>query len=121
MKVLILEPGKIARAAEIEHTLESMQSVVEGMITAVYPFAEPVAVVANDEGLRLGLPLNRQMADNVILAGTCFICGLSEESFADLPDDLMERFLRQFYYPQIFVRVNDDIVPISYDPDEGEG
>ena len=121
MKVLLLEPGKIARQAEIDHTLEAIQSVVGGTITAVYPFAEPAVVVANDEGLLQGLPLNRELADNVILAGTCFICGLSEESFADLPDDLMERFLRQFYYPQIFVRVNDDIVPISYDPDEGEG
>ena len=120
MKVLLLEPGKVARATEIEHTLKSMQSVVGGMITAVYPFAEPAAVVANDEGLLLGLPLNRELSEEVIIAGSCFICGLGEEDFTDLPDDLMAHFLQQFYYPQSFVRVGDNIVPITYDPDEAE-
>ena len=118
MKVLLLEPGKIAREAEIEHTLESMQSVVDGIITVVYPFEAPVGVVANDEGLLLGLPLNRKLSEEVIIAGTCFICGLSEEDFTDLPDDLMAHFLQHYYYPQTFIRVGDDIVSITYDPDK---
>ena len=118
MKVLLLEPGKIARAAEIEHTLESMQSVVEGMITAVYPFSEPAAVVANDEGQLQGLPLNRKLTEEVIIAGTCFICGLSEEDFSGLPHDLMERYRQQFYYPQVFAKIDDEIIGVPYDPEE---
>ena len=118
MKVLLLEPGKIARAAEIEHTLNSMQSVVGGIITVVYPFEAAVGVVANDEGLLLGLPLNRKLSEEVIIAGTCFICGLGEEDFTDLPNDLMERYRQQFYYPQVFARIDDEIIGVPYDPEK---
>lgn len=118
MKVLLLEPGKIARAAEIEHTLNSMQSVVGGIITVVYPFEAAVGVVANDEGLLLGLPLNRKLSEEVIIAGTCFICGLGEEDFTDLPNDLMERYRQQFYYPQVFAKIDDEIIGVPYDPEK---
>jgi hypothetical protein len=118
LKVLLLEPGKIARAAEIEHTLNSMQSVVGGIITVVYPFEAAVGVVANDEGLLLGLPLNRKLSEEVIIAGTCFICGLGEEDFTDLPNDLMERYRQQFYYPQVFAKIDDEIIGVPYDPEK---
>ena len=118
MKVLLLEPGKIARAAEIEHTLNSMQSVVGGIITVVYPFEAAVGVVANDEGLLLGLSLNRKLSEEVIIAGTCFICGLGEEDFTDLPNDPMERYRQQFYYPQVFAKIDDEIIGVPYDPEK---
>ena len=38
MKVLIVEPGKYPREADIEHTLEAEQAVVGGTIEAVYPW-----------------------------------------------------------------------------------
>ncbi len=40
MKVLIVEPGKYPREADIEHTLEAEQAVVGGTIEAVYPWRE---------------------------------------------------------------------------------
>lgn len=119
MKVLILEPGKVAREAEIEHTLESMQAVVGGLITATYPYEELVAVVANDEGLLIGLPLNRKLNGYSIIAGTFFICGLSDDGFTDLPPDLMEKFKRELYYPHEFMRMPSGmIVAFQYDPSE---
>ena len=84
MKVLLLEPGKVAREVDIEHTLEKMQEIVGGIITITYPFEEPVGVVCNDEGLLMGLPLNRKLDDYTIIAGTFFLCGLGEEDFTDL-------------------------------------
>lgn len=59
MRILLVEPGKAPRPTEIGDGLESMQVVVGGSIQAVYPFEEPVALVCNDEGKLLGLPLNR--------------------------------------------------------------
>lgn len=38
-----------------------MQEIVGGTIQVLYPFAEPVALVCNDEGKLLGLPLNRAL------------------------------------------------------------
>ena len=116
MKILLLEPEKLAREAEIDGSLESMQAVVGGLITAIYPFEEPVAVVANDEGLLMGLPLNRKLDDYTIIAGTFFLCGLSEDSFADLPPELMEKYRRRLYDPHQFLRIDDDIIALPYDP-----
>ena len=50
IKVVLLEPGEIARAAEIEASLENMQRIVGGCIEAYYPFEEQVCIVCNDEG-----------------------------------------------------------------------
>jgi len=40
MKVLIVDPGKYPREADIEHTLEAEQKIVGGTIEAVYPWRD---------------------------------------------------------------------------------
>ena len=55
LNVLVVEPGYAPYEKEI-NGLQEMQEVVGGLIQAIYPFQEPVAVVCNDEGLLLGLP-----------------------------------------------------------------
>ena len=44
MKVLIVEPGKYPREADIEHTLEAEQAVVGGTIEAVYPWKDNACI-----------------------------------------------------------------------------
>ena len=56
MKVLVIQPEKAPEEREISGSLESMQAVVGGLIQAVYPFEEPVALICNEEGKLLGLP-----------------------------------------------------------------
>ena len=48
MKVLIVEPGKYPREADIEHTLEAEQAVVGGTIEAVYPWRDSACIVCNE-------------------------------------------------------------------------
>ena len=59
IQVVLLEPGKLARPAAIDASLERYQKIVGGMIEAFYPFEEPVCIVCNEEGKLDGLPLNR--------------------------------------------------------------
>lgn len=59
MKVVLLEPGKMAKVVEMGTSLEAMQQAVGGMIEAYYPFAEEVCIVCNEEGKINGMPLNR--------------------------------------------------------------
>lgn len=40
IKVVLLEPGKLARAAEIDASLAGMQKVVGGLIEPFYPFED---------------------------------------------------------------------------------
>ena len=75
MRVVLVEPGKAARVAEIDGSLEGMQKTVGGYIQAVYPFEETVCLVCNEEGKLQGLPLNRALRDEDnriydIVAGT---------------------------------------------------
>ncbi len=47
IRVVLLEPGKVARITEISRTLADMQNVVHGDIEAFYPFEEEVCIVCN--------------------------------------------------------------------------
>ena len=60
MKVLIVKPGYAPYEAEI-NGLHEMQAIVGGLIQAIYPFEDKVAVVCNDEGIFLGMPFNRSV------------------------------------------------------------
>ena len=90
MEVLLVEPGKEARMTEVSNDLRSLQSLVGGYIEATYPFDDPVALVCNDEGKIMQMPLNRALRgeDGKIydaIAGPFFICGLGEDDFCSLP------------------------------------
>lgn len=61
LRVVLVEPGKLAREARIDGSLAGLQRVVGGTIQAVYPFEEEVCIVCNDEGKLMGLSLNRAL------------------------------------------------------------
>lgn len=63
MTVVLLEPGKVARKAEIDGSLEGMQRVVGGNIEEFCPFEEDIAFICNEEGKIEGLPLNRAIRE----------------------------------------------------------
>ena len=107
MKVLIVEPGKHSRKADIAHTLESMQAIVGGCIEITYPWKDAVGLVCNDEGLLRQLPFNRLVAPGSGIFGTFFLCGLGEEDLTDLPDDMADKYLKLLYQPQILLQTAD--------------
>lgn len=47
MRILFVEPNVEPRTVEIDGSLASMQSLVGGLIEAVYPFNDPVALICN--------------------------------------------------------------------------
>lgn len=117
MKVLMIEPGKKPRMAEIDGSLEGMKKVVEGYIQAIYPFEDPVALICNEEGKILDLPFNRALRDEDgdiydIVLGTFFLCSAppDSDSFKDLSDELIEKYTQMFCHPEIFIKVNGMIV-----------
>lgn len=56
IRVVLVEPGKLARIAKIDTTLDAMQQTVGGDIEAYYPFEEQVCIVCNEEGKINGCP-----------------------------------------------------------------
>ena len=106
IQVVLLEPGKLARPAAIDASLECYQKIVGGMIEAFYPFEEPVCIVCNEEGKCCGLELNRALYQNGkpydIIAGTFLVVGLSAEDFTDLREEDAAYFEKLFHSPEKF-------------------
>ena len=103
---------------ELEDSLGAMQRCVGGTIEAVYePGGRDAALICNDEGKLLGLPLNRALRDEEgeiydIIVGTFFICGAptDSENFTSLMDEQVAYWLRRFAKPEFFVSVNGQII-----------
>ncbi len=118
MNVLMVEPGKVPYAVDIGEGLEALQAAVGGHIQAVYPYDDPVALICNEEGKYLGLPLNRALRDDEgiiydIVAGNFFLCGLGQEDFTSLPADLMEKYRQQLAHPERFFRIAGQILAVE--------
>ena len=63
LSVLKIAPGQYPQQVEIDNDLKTLQQAVGGSIGASYPFEDPVAIVYNDDGKLMGLPLNRALWD----------------------------------------------------------
>ena len=61
--VVLVEPGKPAVMAEIGSDLNSLQRAVGGSIEAAYFYDDPIAIVCNEDGKNIGLPMNRAVKD----------------------------------------------------------
>ena len=116
MTILKICPGCKPEVVTIPHNLKSMQEIVGGCIEAIYPYDDAIALVCNDEGRLMGLPLNRAVRDPAtgkildIISGTFFICGLSEDDFASLTSKQIEYYSNLFRCPEMFLRVGQQLM-----------
>ena len=126
IRVVLVEPGKLARIAEIGTTLDAMQRTVDGSIEVCYPFEEQVCIVCNDEGKISGLPLNRAIRNEETheivdaIAGTFFICDCSGKSLGSLSKEQQKRYLEKYRFPERFFRTRDGIESVPYKPQNRE-
>ena len=121
MRVIVVEPSKKPMVQDIDSDLKSMQKIVGGSIQAIYPFDEPVALICNEEGKLLNLPLNRVLRDdegNVydIISGTFFLCAAPTDSdhFAGLTDQQVKTYMERFAMPEMFLDVGGDLFVLPY-------
>ena len=118
MTVLVVEPGYAPYEKTIPHELHAMQEIVGGLITAIYPYEEMVAIVANDEGILLNMDFNRSVEGGYGgVFGPFFVCGLTEDDFCSLPPDQMERFKKKFHKAEILLGVRgNDLITMKVEP-----
>lgn len=117
MNVLVVEPGYAPYEKEI-NGLSEEQAMVGGLITAIYPYEEPVAIVCNDEALLLNMEFNRSVPGGYGgVFGTFFICGLGEEDFCSLPQELMQRFKKEYAKAEILLGIKgNEPVTLKVEP-----
>ena len=124
IRVVYCEPGQIARVIEIGTELADLQAAVGGFIETYYGLDDHDSViVCNDEGKLIGMDPCRavyrddgKIAD--IIFGPFFICDCSTEEFKSLDDVRADKYLEQFWYPEIYYRKGDEIEAVRYDPDK---
>ena len=123
MKVLRVDPGLHPQEVELDGSLQSMQKLVGGLIQVIYPFEDTeVALVCNDEGKLLGLPLNRALRDENgaiydVVAGTFFLCSASWDSdtFGSLSEAQVKEYMERFRHPELFIKLGKEILCLPAD------
>ena len=117
MCVLVVEPELKPEVREIDDSLKAMQEIVGGLIQLIYPVEDSVALVCNDEGKLMNLPMNRALRDENgqifdIVFGTFFLCGAPPDSehFTSLTSEQIERYAKQFHTPEMFWNMDGRIV-----------
>ena len=121
--VIMVEPGKEARMMTMNDSLEAMQDVVGGLIEEYMPFEDDVAIICNEEGKAMQMPLCRAIIDERgkvldIIAGPFFItyAPIESENFLSMPDELREKYLEKFRQPERFFRTPEGIKVVKFDP-----
>ena len=122
LSVLKIAPGQYPQQVEIDNDLKALQQAVGGSIGASYPFEDPVAIVYNDDGKLMGLPLNRALWDEDglmydVVAGTFLVVGLGEEDFASLSPELAQKYMEHFKQPEQFINLNGQIIALPVEPE----
>lgn len=119
MKVLLIRPMERPQEMEIEDSLSEMQRLVGGYIQEIMPFEDDVALVCNEEGKFMGLPLNRAIRDERgqiadIIAGDFFLCRapIESENFESLSEEQVEKYKKRFQNPERFLKSGNEIVVI---------
>ena len=120
LKVILCEPGKMARIAEVSNKLEDLQRMVAGYIEQFCPWDEPVAIICNEEAKINGMAPNRAIYDDGelldVIFGPFFICDCSGESYGSLNQEQIARFMKQFEKPEQLMRVNGVLMSVPYTP-----
>lgn len=107
--VLKVCPGHRPEVITLPHTLEAMQTVVDGSIQAIYPFEDPVALICNEEGKLIGMEPNRAICNPdtgeivEVICGAFFICGLTTENFGSLSGEQIAKYHKLFESPEMFL------------------
>ena len=120
IKVVIAEPMREAFIYTIKNELEELQKIVGGYIeTLDFTREDNVTIICNEEGKINGMALNRSLAHEgeiwEIIAGTMIIVGDDYENgeFISLTDEQAEKYLNQFLKPEVFYKMNNEIVSVK--------
>lgn len=119
IQVLIVEPHRRPRGANICPKLQSMQDIVGGYIQVVHDglLNDDAVIVCNEEGKLAGLPANRALRDSEakvqdVLHGTFMVVGTAGEDFTSLTPRQFADWTDRFLYCEQMIYFDDKIVAV---------
>ena len=117
---LIIEPNQFPRKLRIENELTAFQKAVKGYIECI-DLPNGATLICNEEGKINGEPLNRILYDEYnektdVIAGTFLAVGFNDNGeFTSLTLEQAEDIKRQFFCPDMFFKVNNEIHMVNTD------
>lgn len=120
INVILVKPMETPEVITINDDLKTLQKIVGGNIEMIKPFVDDVALICNEEGKMMGMPLNRsiysmsrQVVD--IIAGPFLIAyaPVESERFLSLPKELEKKYMKLFREPETFINKAGNIYVIK--------
>lgn len=94
--VVIVQPFCQPSKQNIKNDLTTLQQQVGGYIQIINPFNDNVCLICDEEGKIKGLPLNRQVGNDIIV-GTFIIAGIGDDGeLSSLSDKQIEKYKDKF-------------------------
>ena len=131
-KVISCQYGKKAEVLDLEDLkLETLQKLVGGYIE-VLPLSDPdenVVLICNEEGWLRNMNANRVVFNSdsgdvlSVIAGDFLILTEKENEDGELDfagfddEEILEKYLRQYYYPERILKNSLGVFGIPYEPD----
>lgn len=115
--VLLIKPNQYPTKKKIGNTLADFQDAVGGIIQVIYPFGDAVALVLDEEGKFKHKNLNRALRNDKegvydFIAGDFLVVGIEGENFCSLSEDMMNKYAKYFFQPEMCVIVEDEIIAV---------
>ena len=112
--IILVKPEERAVKTKIKNELNAFQSIVEGYVEIIRPFNDNVAIILNEEGKLNYLQPNRGLRDDNnklydIIVGNFIVVGLNGNKFCSLTDSQLEKYIKKFEKPEVFIRKGDRI------------
>lgn len=130
IRVVLVEPGKEARLADVDPSLEGLYSAIKtDLIEATYPFEDDseACIVCDEEGKIKGRDLNRALRMDGdgeiydIVVGTFIVCGCGGENFGSLTEEQQKKYLELYRWPERFFQADGEIQAVQIKPaDRGD-
>lgn len=99
-KIVYVEPGRPAYAAEVENSYIAESNAVLGYLEVIHN-GDGTLIVCNEEGKIKGLHGNRHLDDGVsVVAGPFFIIGEAGEDFRSLTDEEISKYVQKYSEPE---------------------
>lgn len=98
MRAILISTDYTIEEINVENSLEALQKAVEGHIENVTLITDLAAMIANEEGLLLGMKRNiiASIIAGTEIVGPALIVGISDEEYCDVPDKA-KRIIRVRY------------------------
>lgn len=113
MKAVYVEPGKPARVTRIDASLEGIWAAIGCRTFERVSLKSDAYIYCDAEGKNNGSKPNRAIHDSRngaildVIHGTFFI---AKENYTSLPDDLCERYVKEFSAPERILYLGDSVL-----------